>query len=201
MVRTLAVTSSPSDAVAARRRLDELAVLVAQRDRQAVDLRLGGEGERRRRRRAAGSGGRGRRSRSTSSSSKALPSDSIGTRCGPCRSLRPAPRRRAATGCRRARARESAPRSPRCAGAARRTRRRRSPARPAGDRARRDGDDRGEAAQLGLGLARFSSRRQRRLCPCRSSAPLRFGAPSAASNSRCEPRRKPAARRRTDSGS
>ncbi len=32
-------------AVAARRRLGELAILVAQRDRQPVDLRLGGEGE------------------------------------------------------------------------------------------------------------------------------------------------------------
>ena len=42
-VFTLAVTSSPSLAVAARRPGDQRAVLVAQRHRQAVDLRLGGE--------------------------------------------------------------------------------------------------------------------------------------------------------------
>ena len=42
MVRTLAVTSSPS-AVAAGGALDEPAALVAQRQRQAVDLGLGGE--------------------------------------------------------------------------------------------------------------------------------------------------------------
>ena len=41
MVRTLAVTSSPVNAVAARRGADQFAVLVAQRQRQAVDLRLG----------------------------------------------------------------------------------------------------------------------------------------------------------------
>ena len=45
MVRMLAVTSSPFEAVAAGRGLDQRAVLVAQRHRQAVDLRLGGEGE------------------------------------------------------------------------------------------------------------------------------------------------------------
>ena len=41
MVRALAVTSSPVRAVAARRRAHQLAVLVTQRQRQPVDLRLG----------------------------------------------------------------------------------------------------------------------------------------------------------------
>ena len=44
-VFTLAVTSSPSAAVAARRAGDQLAVLVAQRHRQAVDLRLGAKSD------------------------------------------------------------------------------------------------------------------------------------------------------------
>ena len=43
MVRTLAVTSSPLTPSPRVARLHELAVLVAQRDRQAVDLGLGGE--------------------------------------------------------------------------------------------------------------------------------------------------------------
>ena len=44
-VRILAVTSSPSGAVAAGGGGDEFAALVAQRHRQAVDLRLGGESD------------------------------------------------------------------------------------------------------------------------------------------------------------
>jgi hypothetical protein len=43
----LAVTFSPVDAVAAGRRRDQATVLVAQRQRQPVDLGLGGEGQRR----------------------------------------------------------------------------------------------------------------------------------------------------------
>ena len=68
------------DAVAAGRAVDEHAVLVAQRARQAVDLRLGGEVDRllagkprKRRTRATNS--------TTSSSEKALSSESIGTAC------------------------------------------------------------------------------------------------------------------------
>ena len=72
---------APSPRVAAA---DQPAVLVAQRQRQAVDLRLGGEDEpassarpRKRRTRATNS--------TTSSSAKALSSDSIGTRWRPWR--------------------------------------------------------------------------------------------------------------------
>ncbi len=68
-------------AVAARQRLDEPAVLVAQRDGQAVDLGLRRDGQRRFR----AASPRKRRTRATNSptsaSSKMLPSESIGTRC------------------------------------------------------------------------------------------------------------------------
>ena len=47
IVRTFAVTSSPRAAVAARRAAHQPAVLVGQRDAQAVDLHLGDVGDRR----------------------------------------------------------------------------------------------------------------------------------------------------------
>ena len=47
MVRTLGVTSSPRDAVAARGAAHEAAALVGQRDAEAVDLQLGDVGHRR----------------------------------------------------------------------------------------------------------------------------------------------------------
>ena len=124
-------------AVAARRRLHQFAVLVAQRHRQPVDLRLGGEDERS----SSAPSFRKRRTRSTksatSSSVKALASDSIGTAC--CTLAKPragaAPTRLRRRACGRP-GPESAPRSLRCAAAAHRIRRLRSSARPSGNSAR-----------------------------------------------------------------
>ena len=68
-------------AVAARGGGDEFAVLVAQRHRQAVDLRLGVEGDFFVVAQASGSGGCGRRNRPRPASANALSSESIGTAC------------------------------------------------------------------------------------------------------------------------
>ena len=77
----LAVTSSPSAPSPRVAAVDELAVLVAQRHRQPVDLRLGGEGERLVRLELEEAADAARRNRVTSSSLNALSSDSIGTAC------------------------------------------------------------------------------------------------------------------------
>ncbi len=119
-------------AVAACRRLGERAILVAQRDRQPVDFRLGGEGERRigvelqkavhalnEVRHVLGVEGITQRQHRHAVLDLA---EAFGR----------APRRRVSRDCRGARAWGSVPRSPRCAGAMHRTRRRRSPARPGG---------------------------------------------------------------------
>ena len=79
MVRTLAVTSSPSSPSPRVAATTKPPVLVAQRARQPVDLRLGGEGE------PASSAGRGSGARAPRTPppprrSKTLSSDSIGTR-------------------------------------------------------------------------------------------------------------------------
>ena len=153
MVLTLRGDVLALRAVAARRRLHERALLVAQRDGQAVDLRLGRERDGVIGAELQEAAHALRRSRSRPRRRRHCRATASARDGAPCRSLRPAPRRRASTGCRGARARGSAPRSPRCAGAARRSRRRRSPARPAGSRARRGGAiERARRLELGLGL-------------------------------------------------
>ena len=126
MVMTFSVTFSPSLPSPRVAACDEAAALVAERDGEPVDLRLGGEGEL-----VVRAEPRKRRTRSTNSvdilvvegiaerQHRHAVADLAEAVAGRRADL-------AATGCRGGRARESAPRSPYCAGAARRTRRPRS---------------------------------------------------------------------------
>ena len=134
-------------AVAARGRLHQAAVLVGERDREAVDLglgrqldgRVGGEAQE-----AAHAG---------DEVDHVLVAEGVAERehrHGVAHLAEGLDGRGAdalARGCRRAPARESAPRSPHCAGAARRSRRRRSRARPARSRGRRGARSRAPAAR------------------------------------------------------
>ena len=135
-------------AVAARRRLDEPAVLVAQRNRQPVDLRLGRECDG-----ASSARPRKRRMRATksltSSFAEGIAERQHRTRGGaPCRNHRPARHRPSATDCPPGSARESAPRSLHCASARHRSRRPRFPEHRSGNRARRDGRSRRQATRV-----------------------------------------------------